>query len=262
MQERRIEFANARGELLVGTLREPSCPPALAPRPPAAGGPQSSSSGDGGSSSGGGAAPALAILCHGYMSDRNSELLLRIAGALAREGVATLRFDFSGNGESEGRFRYGGYRSEARDIAAARAAVAGEVVNLAARCDVRGGVERRLGAAVLQRLSESGAVELRGRCRARGEFGWTLTRDDLEDRLSTDVAAAAAAIPPGVRVLTAHGTDDADVPVSEARLIASLVPSHELLVIEGGDHLFSGYAEQMALLPRVAEFVLGACRRE
>jgi predicted alpha/beta-hydrolase family hydrolase len=36
------------------------------------------------------------VLCHGYMSDRNSELLLRIAGALARAGIASLRFDFSG----------------------------------------------------------------------------------------------------------------------------------------------------------------------
>jgi hypothetical protein len=103
------------------------------------------------------------------------------------------------------------------------------VVNLAARCDVRGGVERRLGAATLQRLSEAGAVEMRGRSRARGEFGWLLTREDLEDRLSTDVAAAAAAIPPGVRVLTAHGTGAGGagvvrVPAPAARQTAGKLP--------------------------------------
>jgi hypothetical protein len=54
-------------------------------------------------------------------------------------------------------------------------------------------------AAVLQ-------VEMRGRSRARGEFTWLLTRADLEDRLATDVAAACSAVPPGVRVLTVHGT--------------------------------------------------------
>lgn len=41
------------------------------------------------------------------MSGRHSELLVRLAGALARTaGLATFRFDHSGNGDSEGRFRW------------------------------------------------------------------------------------------------------------------------------------------------------------
>lgn len=39
------------------------------------------------------------------------------------------------------------------------------------------------------------------------------------------------------------------------------MPSHELLVLEGGDHCFSGYAEQMALLPKLTDFILEACVR-
>jgi alpha/beta superfamily hydrolase len=51
------------------------------------------------------------ILAHGYMSSRNSELLVRLSTALANScQISSFRFDFSGNGDSEGDFRYGQYR--------------------------------------------------------------------------------------------------------------------------------------------------------
>jgi alpha/beta superfamily hydrolase len=50
------------------------------------------------------------------MSSRQSELLVRLATALARTGgLASLRFDFSGNGESGGRFRQARATGAARD---------------------------------------------------------------------------------------------------------------------------------------------------
>ncbi|KAI8467572.1 MAG: Alpha/Beta hydrolase protein [Monoraphidium minutum] len=268
-----MSFLNDSGERLAGTITWPDAPGGGGAGAAAVAAPQSANPG-----------PAFVILCHGYMSDSGSELLVRLAGALAREGLASLRFDFSGNGGSEGRFRYGGYRAEAEEIRAARehlaAAHGGRVVgllghskgatsavmhaarhpgiprlvNLAGRLDVRGGVERRLGGAVLRRLEEDGQVEMRGRSRARGEFEWVLTRADLEDRLSTDVGAAAASVPAETRVLTVHGTDDADVPVSEARKFAAAVASHELLVLEGCDHRFSGPGPLLLMAPRVCEF--------
>jgi hypothetical protein len=79
------------------------------------------------------------------------------------------------------------------------------VVNLAGRFDVSEGVERRLGAEVLRKLQQDGQVQMVGRSRARGEFEWALTREDVEDRLSTDVGAACAQIQRSA-VLTIHGT--------------------------------------------------------
>eukprot|EP00878_Enallax_costatus_P047128 GHUV01057531.1.p1 GENE.GHUV01057531.1~~GHUV01057531.1.p1 ORF type:complete len:112 (+),score=19.37 GHUV01057531.1:523-858(+) len=90
-QEQQVEFLNHRGEKLVGTLTDPELdvqvnPQNLAQTP-------------------------VVILAHGYMSTRNSELLVRLATALARScQLSSLRFDFSGNGDSEGAFRYGQYR--------------------------------------------------------------------------------------------------------------------------------------------------------
>jgi dipeptidyl aminopeptidase/acylaminoacyl peptidase len=49
--------------------------------------------------------------------------------------------------------------------------------------------------------------------------------------------------------------DDADVPVSEAGRFAAAVTSHELLLVEGGDHTFSGMAALLQVVPRVVAFL-------
>lgn len=118
LQETRVEFSNHRGENLVGTLVDPpttaqsaaSAPPAATSGSPEA--PPSSSTTNSSSSSNATAPlPPVVLLAHGYMSSRNSELLVRLATALARSSqLSSFRFDFSGNGESEGGFRYGQYR--------------------------------------------------------------------------------------------------------------------------------------------------------
>lgn len=87
-----VEFPNARGERLVGTLVLPNADARAGAGP-----------------SGSGRRARCVLLAHGYMSGRHSELLVRIATALRREGLASLRFDFSGNGDSGGRFKYGHY---------------------------------------------------------------------------------------------------------------------------------------------------------
>lgn len=85
---------NHRGEKLIGTLTEPDTQTSQNPSTPAP-------------------KPPVVILAHGYMSTRNSELLVRLATALTNSfQLSSLRFDFSGNGDSEGQFRYGQYRCD------------------------------------------------------------------------------------------------------------------------------------------------------
>lgn len=47
----------------------------------------------------------LVIICHGFTGNKNSELLTSLANYLEAEGIASLRFDFNGHGDSEGRFQ-------------------------------------------------------------------------------------------------------------------------------------------------------------
>src|SRR5439155_24841916 len=46
----------------------------------------------------------LAILCHGFLSNKNSATNRALTAMLLPQGIATLRFDFFGHGDSEGPF--------------------------------------------------------------------------------------------------------------------------------------------------------------
>ncbi|MGH7232727.1 MAG: alpha/beta hydrolase [Nitrospiraceae bacterium] len=46
----------------------------------------------------------LAVLCHGFLSNKNSSTNKALTRLLNDQGIATLRFDFFGQGESEGPF--------------------------------------------------------------------------------------------------------------------------------------------------------------
>lgn len=46
----------------------------------------------------------VVMLCHGFTGNRNGGLEQSIAGELEKQGIASIRFDFNGHGESEGDF--------------------------------------------------------------------------------------------------------------------------------------------------------------
>ena len=57
----------------------------------------------------------IAVLMHGFMANKKLEPLKSIANELESRGIASLRFDFDGHGESEGRFRDMTVRTELDD---------------------------------------------------------------------------------------------------------------------------------------------------
>lgn len=71
-----------------------------------------------------GALRGVAIFAHCFACGRNALAASRIARHFAAHGIATLRFDFAGIGESEGAFERTGLVSNADDIVAATEALA------------------------------------------------------------------------------------------------------------------------------------------
>ena len=47
----------------------------------------------------------MVLLCHGFMGNKEGALEKQIAALLQAKGIASIRFDFNGHGQSEGRFQ-------------------------------------------------------------------------------------------------------------------------------------------------------------
>lgn len=62
---------------------------------------------------------AYSICCHCFTCSKDTLTTYRISKALAKKGIATLRFDFTGLGNSEGQFSQTGFSSNVADVMAA-----------------------------------------------------------------------------------------------------------------------------------------------
>ena len=87
VRKERFEFRNDAGELLLGTLERP-----------------------------GGDIAACAIFAHCFTCSKDIAAASRIARALADQGIAVLRFDFTGLGHSQGEFANTNFSSNVADL--------------------------------------------------------------------------------------------------------------------------------------------------
>jgi len=214
----------------------------------------------------------IVIVCHGFRSSKDRIPMTNLAIALGKGGISAFRFDFAGNGESEGVFRYGSYHREADDLRTivqyfcgekrSIAAIIGHskggnvvllyasvyndvryVVNLSGRFDLKRGIEGRLGKDFLERIKQNGFIHVKNR---RGKLEYCVTDESLMDRLTTDMHAACLSIPHSCRVLTVHGSMDEMVPVKDAKEFNKYISSHKLHIIVGADHEYSKHQDELA----------------
>ncbi|KAH8951831.1 hypothetical protein BDL97_09G050900 [Sphagnum fallax] len=218
----------------------------------------------------------LCILCHGFQSSKELPALVTIAAAVVQEaGMSSFRFDFTGNGESGGEFAYGNYWREVEDLRAVvefwrargRRIVAlighskggnavllyaskyqdvGIIVNISGRFDLRRGIRGRLGGKErLQQLKEEGFLDVRDNA---GNLEFRVVKQDIQERLSTDMHRASISIPHQCRVLTIHGSADELVPVEDAHEFAKRISNHVIRIMEGADHKYKLQQQEIASL--------------
>ena len=99
MNNIRMEFDNGRGETLAGLLELPD---------------------------GGGSVSSYALFAHCFTCGKNIAAATRISRALAARGIAVLRFDFTGLGNSDGDFSNTNFSSNVEDLLAAARALAAD----------------------------------------------------------------------------------------------------------------------------------------
>lgn len=230
--EQQIQFENHKGETLAGTLHQPQRP-----------------------------LVGAVILGHCFTCSRHTGVLRRICSGLYDAGFAALRFDFSGNGQSQGHFEYSTWSKQILEMEAAIALMqdkgapwiglaghslgagialltARRLQSVSAICRLAG----RIGATgpmhfltpmQQETLEQTGLVEFTSRGRRL-----TLNTDFFEDAQQHDLEAVTRSLT--IPILVVHGDRDDIIPVSEAYLTQKTNPRMvELAIVAGGDHMFT-----------------------
>ncbi|XP_062091043.1 uncharacterized protein LOC133797224 isoform X2 [Humulus lupulus] len=224
----------------------------------------------------------IVIICHGFRSSKECRMQVNLAAALESEGISSFRFDFAGNGESEGTFEFAHYQREADDLraviehfSAANRVIAGiighskvllyaskyhdihTVVNISGRYDLKSGLVERLGEDIMQKLGESGYIDVKDEKR---DTSYRVTKESVMDRLNTDMHAACLQIDKDCRVLTVHGSEDEIIPVKDAHEFAKIIPDHKLHIVEGADHCYSAHEGELTSI--VLEFIKASLEQD
>jgi dipeptidyl aminopeptidase/acylaminoacyl peptidase len=215
-------------------------------------------------------APA-ALLCHGYTGNRveDGRLFVRMARALAVSGVAALRFDYRGSGDSDGAFEDATLSTEIEDGLAAAAFLRRDGCVDPGRLAAIG---LSLGSVVAQAIAVPldfralvlwAAVAWPARvftsdlgAKARG---YAASRRFLREIRAFDPLARVRDY--AGPLLCVHGEHDF-VPLDSARaVIAAAAKGGRLHVVRGADHTFGNARKKGEAVRVTANFLLRVLRR-
>ncbi|WZZ22569.1 hypothetical protein YC2023_123956 [Brassica napus] len=203
IQHRRVVIENSHGEKLVGVLHDTG-------------------------------STETVVICHGFRSSKDRIPMPTIANFFEKAMISSFRFDFAGNGESQGSFEYGNYHREAEDLRSILQHLRGEnrgsvvllyaakykdvqtVVNISGRFFLERGIEMRLGKDYLKRIKENGFIDVRNR---KGKF-------EYRGANSSWIKRYDSACNRSIRIRQIH--------------------NHKLCLIEGADHEFTSHQHQLA----------------
>ncbi|XP_076889205.1 uncharacterized protein LOC143539904 [Bidens hawaiensis] len=213
----------------------------------------------------------IVIVCHGFLGKKESSMMMELCFALEKQGISAFRFDFSGNGESEGSFQFGNYRKEVDDLRAViqhfteanrvvSAAIGHskggnvvilyaylhrdikKIVNVSGRYKMDKGIENLLGEDYLERAIKDGFVNFKFKT---GEKLLCATEEGLMECLNTNMHEAGLKVDRECSVLTVHGSDDKITSVEDALEYAKIIPNHKLKIIQGANHLYTNHIGEL-----------------
>ena len=253
--QEQIEFLNLSGEKLAGTFHVPA---------------KNSRHG--------------IILGHCFTCSRHTSILRDLSLALVDEGFKVLRFDFSGNGQSEGNFSESIYSKQIDDLKSAATFMSvrgapwiglaghsmGAMVALLAASEmekVKAVCTLAAKASVLKTdhflsREQSEELQLTGRVHftSRGR-NLELTEAFFADAEQYDFPSIMASLPQPLLVI--HGDMDEIVPVDNAyRLKEYKKINTELAIIPGADHMFSQDGLRQEVAQRVTQWFKGLALKE
>jgi len=207
----------------------------------------------------------LVVIGHGVTGNKDRPFVVALAERLAQSGISALRFSFSGNGGSDGRFVDSTITKGVADLGAVLDAVAVSGRQICFVGHSMGGAVGVIRASEDHRITKlvslSGMVD--AAAFAQREFGevepdkgnmWDDADCPLSKAFMDDLTAIGSVANLGARIgvpwLLVHGTEDDVVPIQDSKdILANAGSNAERVEISGSDHVYSGEAgEQMISL--------------
>jgi len=243
----RVEFLGALGDVLAGRLDLPEGPPT-----------------------------AYALFAHCFTCSKDGHAAARISAALTGHGVAVLRFDFTGLGQSGGDFANSNFSSNIADLLAAAnwmrsqgnapSVLVGHSLGGAAVLAAAGDIDEVVAVATIgapcspehvSHLIVEDEPELATHGQTRVSIGgraFSIKADFLEDIAAQPQAQRIAAL--GRPLLVLHSPQDEIVGVDNARAIFDAARHPKSFVaLDGADHLLTRQADATFVASLIASWV-------
>lgn len=210
----------------------------------------------------------MAIIFHGFTANRNTSLLKEIANNLRDENIASVRFDFNGHGDSDGKFENMTVLNEIEDANAILNYVKTDphVRNIYLVGHSQGGVVASMLAGLYPDLIKkvvllAPAATLKSDALEGNTQGVTYNPDHIPDRLpfkdltlggfylriaqQLPIYEVSAQFTKPVCLI--HGTDDTVVSPNASKKYDQIYQNSTLHLIEGADHCFSDSYQKNAV---------------
>lgn len=196
----------------------------------------------------------IVVIGHGVTGNKDRPFLVHLAESLAEVGISVLRFSFSGNGDSEGKFTDSTITKEVSDLGCVLDALDGYTVAYVGHS--MGGAVGVLRAATDERIgflvSLAGMVHTKAF--AQREFGdvtpdagfmWDEPDCPLSQAYMDDLAAIDSVVTRASDIsvpwLLVHGSEDDVVPLQDSLdILKHANESAELVQLMNAAHVFSG----------------------
>ncbi|KAI8096809.1 protein-tyrosine phosphatase-like protein [Halteromyces radiatus] len=214
--------------------------------------------------------PRLMLISHGVLGHKDYLFFRLLAQELP---VSSFRFDFRGNGDSEGQAGYANMAEDADDIDTvasyfrkegyeifgvighSRGAVA--CLKYTSNCETA--IPHVINLSGRYKMNDNQIYKNRPEIGAAldkdGYFNWEVkqrdrivqiqvTKEDVDKFCSWDNSYVKN-MPLSTCVLTVHGINDNIVPVYNAAMYANAIPNHTLVLLPDADHNFKGHFEEV-----------------
>lgn len=190
----------------------------------------------------------IVVLCHGLNSGKDSKTNLEIKKILDRNGIATLRFDFFGHGESEG-------DPKDRNVAEFVEDILGAFAYLRGRGYPKMGIFGASfgGVAAVIAVSKWGDIKLMAlKSPGMGKTSRNMPNYKKDfDSKRWFVAGKKISIP----TLIVHGSIDEDVEVELGKRLADSIETSRIVIIEGANHRYSREGDFDKAVGLITEFI-------